>query len=148
MRASISLSPWQGHRPGYLRLPGRKLFVQLLERPAQAVELIHEVKDDVDPLIIDAEIRFQIPDEASPRDIQIREVHFGGGLIRNQPALFGPKLECLRLDARVSEEFLLVHDHDVLPSRGLNALPLSQPATNASSSGSGDLGKTTLSLTT
>jgi hypothetical protein len=45
--------------------------VQLLERSTKAVELIHEMKDDVDALIVDSEIGFQIPDETCPRNVHV-----------------------------------------------------------------------------
>src|SRR4051812_38722362 len=104
------------------------------------------MKDDVDALVVDTEIRFQITNETSPCNVHVRELHSGGGVIWNEPSLLKPEIECLRLDTRMSKELLLVHDHDVLSSRGLKALPLSQFETNASSSGSGVLGKTTFNL--
>src|SRR5260370_11319139 len=124
-----------------------EILVQLLERSAQTVELIHQMKDDVDALVVDAEIGFQVPDEMCPRNVDVGEAHSGGSLLWNEPPLLEPEIQRLHLEARTGQELLLVHDHDVLSSRGLNALPLSQFETNASSSGSGGLGKTTFSLT-
>src|SRR5258708_7927644 len=121
--------------------------VQLVEYPAQAVHLIHQMKDDVDAVVVDAEIGFQVPDEMCPRNVHVGEVRAGGGLLWNEPPLFEPEIQRLHLEARTAQELLPVHDHDVLSSRGLNAFPLSQFEMNASSSGSGGLGKTTLSLT-
>ena len=121
--------------------------MQLLKRPAQAVELIDEMENDVDPLVIDSEIAFQIADQMRPSNVHVGENHFGGRLIRNEPSLLEPELQRLHLETRAGQELLLAHDHDVLSSRGLNAFPLSHFETNASSSGSGPLGKTTFSLT-
>src|SRR5215475_11763589 len=105
------------------------------------------MKDDVDALIVDAEIGFQISDEACACNVHIREIRAGGRLIWNQPALVEPMFQRLNLKACTRQELLLVHDHDARSSRGLNVFPLSQFETNSSSSGSGDFGKTTFSLT-
>src|SRR5262245_51404370 len=121
--------------------------MQLREHTAQAMELIYEMKDDIDTLIIDPKIGFQILDETRTRNVKVGEVHSGGGFLWNEPLLLEPEVQRLHLEARTSQEFLLVHDPDIPSSRGLNALPLSQFETNVSSSGSGGLGKTTLSLT-
>jgi hypothetical protein len=43
-----------------------KIAVQLLKHPAQTVELIDEVENDVDTFVIDSEVGFQIPDENVP----------------------------------------------------------------------------------
>jgi hypothetical protein len=123
------------------------ILVQLRKRLAQAVELIHQMKDDIDAFVVDSEIVFQILDETRPRNVHVGEGRSGGSLLWDEPALLQPELERLHLQARTSQELLLVHDHGVLSSRGSNALPFSQFETNASSSGSGDLGKTTFSLT-
>ena len=84
--------------------------------------------------------------EMGPRNVDVGEVLTGGGLLQDQPSLLELNIQRLCLQARTVQKLLLVHDHDVLPSRGLNALPLSQFETNASSSGSGGLGRTTLKL--
>lgn len=98
--------------------------MQLLERSAQAVELIHQMKDDVDTLVVDSEIGFQVPDEMCPHNVHVGEVHSGESLLWNEPSLLKPEFQRLRLEARKSQELLLVHDHDVLSSRGLNASPV------------------------
>ena len=121
--------------------------MQLLKHPAQTVELIDEMENDVDAFVIDSEIAFQIADEMCPRNVRVGEVCASGRLLWNEPPLLEPELQRLHLETRTGQELLLVHDHDVLSSRGLNAFPLSQFETNASSSGSGGLGKTTFSLT-
>ena len=121
--------------------------MQLLKCSAQAVELIDEMENDVDALVIDSEIAFQIADQMCPSHVRFGEGHFGGRLIWNEPPLVKPELQRLHLETRMGQELLLVHDHDVPSSRGLNAFPLSHFETNASSSGSGPLGKTTFSLT-
>src|SRR5262249_50546013 len=111
------------------------------------MELIEEMKDDVHAFIVDAEIGLQIPDQPCPCNVHVREVRSDARLIWNEPALLKPVFQRLRLEACICQKLLLVHDHDALSSRGLNVFPLSQLETNASSSGSGDLGRTTLSLT-
>src|SRR5262245_52027669 len=121
--------------------------LQLLEGLAQAMQLIHEMENDVDAFVIDTEIAFQIADEVRPGHVPVGEAHFRGGFVWNNPPLLQPELQHLHLKAGTRQELLLVHDHDVLSSRGLNALPLSQVETNASSSESGNLGNTTFSLT-
>src|SRR5215469_7616391 len=105
------------------------------------------MKDHVDALVIHPKVCFQIPDEKCSRNVRVREAHSGMSLLRNEPALLKPKLQRLPLEARVSQKLLLVHYHDMLSSRGLNSFPLFHLETNASSSGSGDLGKTIFSLT-
>jgi hypothetical protein len=47
----------------------------LVERPTPAVELVHEMMDDVDALVVDSETSFQIQDQTRPREIHIREIH-------------------------------------------------------------------------
>ena len=54
-----------------LALSVLEVSLQVLEGRPQAVELIHEMQDHVDALVIDAEIRFQIADEAGSRDIHV-----------------------------------------------------------------------------
>jgi hypothetical protein len=121
--------------------------VQLLERAAQAVDLIHEMKDDIDALVVDPEIVFEIPDEPRPRNVHVGEGHSGRGPIWNQPLLLDPEIQYLHLQTRASQELLPVHAHDVMSSRGLNIFPFSHVEMNASSSGSDVFGKTTFSLT-
>src|SRR5271167_3532402 len=104
------------------------------------------MENDIDPLVVDPEVAFQIADQMRASNVDVGENHFGGRLIRNQPSLLQPELQRLHLETRAGQELLLVHDHDVPSSRGLNAF-LSHLETNASSSGSGPLGKTTFSLT-
>src|ERR1700756_500205 len=105
------------------------------------------MKDDVAALVFHPEVCFQIPDKMYSRNIRVREAHSSGRLLRNEPALLKPKLQGLPVEARMSQKLLLVHDHDMLSSRGLNPFPLAHLETNASSTGSGDLGRTTFSLT-
>src|SRR5260370_8838754 len=57
-----------------------EILVQLLERPAQTVELIHQMKDDVDALAVDPEIAFQGPDEIRPRNVDLGQAHASGRL--------------------------------------------------------------------
>src|ERR1700684_2601237 len=98
------------------------------------MKLIDQMENDVDALIVDSEIAFQIPDQTRAGNVGIGKARFGVGLSRNEPLLFDPELQRLGLNARRGQKFLLVHDHDGLPSRGSNALPLVQFDTNASSS--------------
>jgi hypothetical protein len=119
--------------------------MQLLKRAAQAMELIDKMENDVDTLVIDSEVAFQITDQMCPSHIRIGEHHFGGRLIWNEPPLFNPELQRLYLQTRTGQELPLVHD--MPSSRGLDTFPLSHFETNASSSGSGPLGKTTFNLT-
>src|SRR6516225_1981384 len=130
-----------------LARPSLNIPVQFRERATQTVKLIHQMKNDVDALVIDSEIGFQVLDEMGPRKVHLGEIHFGRGLIGNEPALLEPDIQRLHLETRTTEKLRLAHGHDVLSSRGLNAFPLSHFATNASSSGSGGFGKTTFSLT-
>jgi hypothetical protein len=138
--------------PGSPKIAGealarRFLKIQLRERATQAVKLIHQMKNDIDALIIDTEIDLQVPDEMGPRNVHLGEIHFGQSLIRNKPVLLEPDIRRLHLDTRTTEKLQLTQSHDVLSSRGLNAFPSSQFETNASSAGSGGFGKTTFSLT-
>src|SRR5579871_2006660 len=107
------------------------------------------MQDHIDALIVHAEIPLQILDEVRTRNLPVGEVRSRGSLLRNEPALLEPELERLDLDARARQEFTLAHmrAHDALPSRGLNSLAFVQLDTKASSSGSGDFGKTIFSLT-
>src|ERR1700747_3183684 len=111
-----------------------------------AVELINEMENDIDTFIVDAEIALEIADQMGPGDVGIGELHLGGRLVGNEPLMLEPDLQRLHLEADTGQELLLVHDHDVPSSRGLNAF-LSHLETNSSSSGSGPLGKTTFSFT-
>src|SRR6202021_780658 len=96
-----------------------------LKGSTQTVELIDEMENDVDALVVDSEVAFQITDQARPGHVRIGEHHFVGRLIWNEPPLVEPELQRLHLEARIGQELLLVHDHDVPSSRGLNAFPLS-----------------------
>src|SRR5580704_19492322 len=110
------------------------------------MKLIDEMENNVDALIVDSEVAFQIPDQTRSSNVGIGKCRFGVGSSRNEPLLLDPEFQRPCLDARRGQKFLLAHDHDGFPSRGLNSLPLVQFDTNASSSGSGDFGKTTLSF--
>src|SRR3974390_1659861 len=105
------------------------------------------MKDYIDALVVHPKVCLQIPDEECSRNVLVREARSGMSLLRNEPALLKPKLQRLPLKARISQKLLLVHNHDMFSSRGLNSLPLAHLETNASSSGSEDLGKTIFSLT-
>src|SRR5580692_8316802 len=80
-------------------------------------------------------------------NVGIGKAKFGIGLSWNEPLLLDPEFQHLRFNARRGQKCMLAHDHDELPSRGLNSLPLIQFDTNALSSGSGDFGKTIFSFT-
>jgi hypothetical protein len=95
----------------------------LLKNPAQTVELINEMENDVDTFVIDSEVGFQIPDQTCPRNVHVGEVRTRGGLLWNEPPLLKPDFQRLHLETRAAQELSLIQDHDVLSSRGLNALP-------------------------
>src|SRR5271156_5262092 len=111
------------------------------------MKLIDEMENNVDALVVDSEIAFQVLDQTRSSNVGIGKARFDIDLSRNEPLLLDPEFQRRCLDARRGQKFLLAHDHDRLPSRGLNSLPLVQLDTNASSSGSGDFGKTTFSFT-
>src|ERR1700679_3522912 len=69
--------------------------VQLLKRSAEAVELIDEMENDIDALVVDSEVAFQIADQMCPSHVRIGERHFGGRLIWNEPLLVKPELQRL-----------------------------------------------------
>ncbi|GCC46330.1 hypothetical protein chiPu_0030471, partial [Chiloscyllium punctatum] len=108
------------------------------------MQLIDQMQDDVDALVVDAEIALEVPDQMRARHIGVGEADVVSGLLRNQPLLLDPEFQGLHLETRIDEELLLVHGAP--SSRGLKPLR-SQFDTNASSAGSGPLGRTTLSLT-
>src|SRR5215467_7712288 len=69
------------------------ILVQLCKRSAQPVELIHQMKDDIDAFVVDSEIALQVLDETCPRNVHVGEGHSGGSLLWNEPALLEPELQ-------------------------------------------------------
>ena len=82
--------------------------MQLREHMAQAMKLVDEMKNDVDAFVVDAEPGFQLLDEPRTRDVHVGEPRPDGSLLGNEPSLLEPEFQRLHLEARTSQEFLLV----------------------------------------
>jgi hypothetical protein len=48
-------------------LPVAEIGLGVGEGAAHAVQLVYQVQDDVDAFIVDAELRFEIPNQPRPR---------------------------------------------------------------------------------
>src|SRR3954447_967223 len=111
------------------------------------MNLIHQVKDDIDGFVVHLKCALEVYNEACACDFPVRKTRSGRGRLGKKPLLFEPKFDSLGVNPRRLQKFLLAHGHGETPSRGLNALPLAQFETNASSSGSGALGSIIFNLT-
>jgi hypothetical protein len=60
-------------------------------------KLIHEMQDHSNPLVIGAEVVFQLLNEMDTGDIDLGEPHAGRRRSRNEPPLFDPELQRFNL---------------------------------------------------
>jgi hypothetical protein len=44
--------------------------------PAKSVELVDEMQNDIDTLVVDAKIAFEVPDQMSARDVLVQKARF------------------------------------------------------------------------
>jgi len=78
------------------------------------MKLIDEMENNVDALVVDSEIAFQVLDQTRSSNVGIGKARFDIDLSRNEPLLLDPEFQRRCVDARRGQKFLLAHDHDRL----------------------------------
>jgi hypothetical protein len=101
-----------------LRVDGRK---QIAQSSPQAVHLIEQIEDDRNTLIIHSEV-LQVVDEPRSGEVDIGEIALRAILARQQPAGRDPRLQALRIQPRLHDEFARFHRYAPVARRALSAV--------------------------
>src|ERR1700676_733125 len=110
------------------------------------MQLIEQMQNDGDALVVDPKIAFEIRDQPRPRQIGVKKNKCLSACERHEPLRFDPGIQRRSIKMRSGDELLGLHRHTPIDCRGLYSTGC-QPATNASSFGSGFSGSISISLT-